>query len=111
MYVTTEQHGRSATLTPRGDIDFAGLEQLRACLAGLPDTVAEIIWDLRGVTFMDVAGLHLISTPIDSARVSLTNLTPQAARLLETATAVFPHQEWDRHLPSPADPAPARATA
>ncbi|MEU3837876.1 STAS domain-containing protein [Streptomyces microflavus] len=111
MYVTTEQHGRSATLTPRGDIDFAGLEQLRACLAGLPDTVGEVIWDLRDVTFMDVAGLHLISTPIAAARVSLTNMTPQAVRLLEAATAVFPRQEWDRHLPSPADPGLVRATA
>ncbi|MET8658423.1 STAS domain-containing protein [Streptomyces griseus] len=104
MYITTELTGRSATLTPRGDIGFEGLEQLRACLAGLPDTVVEVKWDLRDVTFMDIAGLHLLSTPTAPMQVSLTNLTPQVSRLLEMANATFPCQEWDRYLPSPAVP-------
>lgn len=111
MYITTELHGRGATLAPRGDIDFEGLDEFRAALAGLPDTVVEVVWDLRAVTFMDIAGLHLLSTPTTPVQVSLTNLPPQAVRLLETAIDIFPEQGWDRHLPTPVDPEPARTAA
>ncbi|SCE61136.1 STAS domain-containing protein [Streptomyces sp. OspMP-M43] len=103
-HVTTELHGRSATLTPHGDIDHDSLDHLRTCLTGLPDTVAEIIWDLHAVTFVDVAGLHLLSTPTLPAQITLTSLPPQAARLLETAHATFPDQGWDRHLATPEEP-------
>ncbi|WP_324795528.1 STAS domain-containing protein [Streptomyces cyaneofuscatus] len=110
MYVTTEMHGRGATLTPRGDIDFEALDQLRACLTGLPDTVAEVTWDLHAVTFMDIAGLHLISTPTAPAQVTLTNLTPPVTHLLEVATATFPDRGWDRHLPAPVGRGAVRTT-
>ncbi|MEU0356425.1 STAS domain-containing protein [Streptomyces cyaneofuscatus] len=109
MHITTELHGRGATLTPRGDIDFENLDQLRACLAGLPDTVTEVIWDLHAVTFADIAGLHLLSTPAAPAQVTLTNLTPSFTHLLEVATATFPAQGWDRHLPAPAGQGALRA--
>ncbi|MET8057733.1 STAS domain-containing protein [Streptomyces microflavus] len=111
MYITTELHGRSATLAPRGDIDFEDLDELRASLAGLPDTVVEVVWDLHAVTFMDIAGLHLLSTPTAPVQVSLTNLPPQAVRLLEMATDTFPEQGWGRHLSTPVDPGPARTAA
>ncbi|MFD8064135.1 STAS domain-containing protein [Streptomyces cyaneofuscatus] len=111
MHITTELHGRGATLTPRGDIDFGNLGQLQACLTGLPDTVTEVIWDLHAVTFADIAGLHLLSTPTAPAQVTLTNLTPSFTHLLEVATAAFPDQEWDRHLPTPAGQGAVRTAA
>lgn len=111
MYITTELHGRGATLAPRGDIDFEGLDELRASLAGLPGTVVEVVWDLRAVTFMDIAGLHLLSTPTTAVQFTLTNLPPQAVRLLEAATDIFPEQGWSRHLPTPMDPGPVRTAA
>ncbi|MET9924011.1 MULTISPECIES: STAS domain-containing protein [unclassified Streptomyces] len=111
MHITTELYGRGATLTPRGDIDFENLDQLRACLTGLPDTVAEVIWDLHAVTFVDIAGLHLLNTPTTPAQVALTNLTPPVTRLLEVATATFPDQGWDRHLPTSAAQGAVRTAA
>lgn len=111
MHITTELHGRGATLTPRGAIDFENLDQLRACLTGLPGTVTEVIWDLHAVTFADIAGLHLLSTPTAPAQVTLTNLTRPVRHLLEEATATFPDQGWDRHLPTPVGHGAVRTAA
>ncbi|MBM9623876.1 STAS domain-containing protein [Streptomyces zhihengii] len=100
MNITTEIHGNAATLTPRGDIDYQHLDLLRATLHQLPPTVTDVAWDLRDTPFVDVAALHLLSTPSDPQRAtSLTNLQPQHRRLLDIACELFPDADFDRYRP------------
>ncbi|MFE7385808.1 STAS domain-containing protein [Streptomyces zhihengii] len=102
MNITTEIRGTAATLTPRGDIDFQHLDQLRATLHRLPPSVTNVAWDLRDAPFVDVAGLDLLSTPSDPQRAtSLTNLQPQHRRLLTIACELFPDARFDRYLNTP----------
>lgn len=99
MNITTEIHGSAATLTPRGDIDYQHLDQLRDTLLQLPPSVTAVAWDLRDAPFVDVAGLHLLSTPAEPRRAtSLTNLKPQHRRLLTIACELFPDADFDRYL-------------
>ncbi|MFD0427783.1 STAS domain-containing protein [Streptomyces zhihengii] len=77
MHITTEVRGNCATLTPRGDIDFEHLDQLRTSLDQLPSTVTDVAWDLRDTFFVDIAGLHLLGTPgTRSARPASPTSTP-----------------------------------
>ncbi|MBM9624392.1 STAS domain-containing protein [Streptomyces zhihengii] len=102
MNITTEIRGASATLTPYGDIDFLHLDLLRATLHQLPPTVTDVSWDLRDAPFVDVAALHLLSTPTGPQRVMrLANLHPQARRLLTIACDLFPDAGFDRYLNTP----------
>ncbi|MFC9266261.1 STAS domain-containing protein [Streptomyces zhihengii] len=99
MHITTEIRGTAATLTPRGDIDYQHLDQLRATVQQLPTSVTDVSWDLRDAPFVDVAGLHLLSTPSDPRRgTSLANLQPQHRRLLTIACELFPDADFDRYL-------------
>ncbi|MBM9623801.1 STAS domain-containing protein [Streptomyces zhihengii] len=102
MHITTEVRGNCATLTPRGDIDFEHLDQLRTSLDQLPSTVTDVAWDLRDTFFVDIAGLHLLGTPGTPERAtSLTNLHPQHRRLLTVACEIFPEAGFDRYLQGP----------
>ncbi|MER5951809.1 STAS domain-containing protein [Streptomyces sp. NPDC001904] len=99
MNITVERHSNSATLTPHGDIDLAGIDELHTLIAQLPPAVTEVVWDLRAVPFMDITGLHLLGAQAAPAHVSVTNLPPQPLRLLRLACELFPQMGWERHLP------------
>ncbi|MEV6191945.1 STAS domain-containing protein [Streptomyces sp. NPDC051920] len=95
MRITTTVNGTTARITPRGPIDYATLPDLRAALAALPDAVTDVLWDVQDVSFMDVAGLHLLfDQPLQDGHrpqtIGVTGLAPQPLRLLTVAAQVFP---------------------
>ncbi|MFI8952745.1 STAS domain-containing protein [Streptomyces sp. NPDC053750] len=92
---TTTIDGTSARITVRGDIDYDTLPPLRDAAAALPAHVTDLLWDLHQTAFMDVAGLHLLFTPIPSGngpvrRTTVTGLRPQPLRLLRLAADLHP---------------------
>ncbi|MEU6057020.1 STAS domain-containing protein [Streptomyces sp. NPDC047097] len=99
MDSTTEVAGEAAWITPHGDIDFSSLPSLRAAAARLPAAVTSLTWDLRDVSFLDLAGLHLLAEQANCARLasralSVIRLQPQPRRLLKVATELFPGAAW-----------------
>ena len=59
--VETHTTGRAVTLTPSGDLDLLSSPALQRALERLADTDAElIVVDLRGLSFMDSTGLHVL---------------------------------------------------
>ncbi|WP_308033457.1 hypothetical protein [Streptomyces solaniscabiei] len=81
---TTTIDGTSARITVCGDIDYDTLPPLRAAADALPAQVTDLLWDLNQTAFMDVAGLHLLFTPVPSGsglvrRTTVTGLHPPAA--------------------------------
>ncbi|MEU6389064.1 STAS domain-containing protein [Streptomyces sp. NPDC046939] len=99
MNITTELDGDSVTLTPHGDIDFDSLDQLRARLTGLPSEVTRVVLDLHDAPFVDIAGLHLLDLSPSPVHVTVTAPSPQALRMLRSACELFPHMDFERHLP------------
>ncbi|MDQ0964529.1 anti-anti-sigma factor [Streptomyces sp. B4I13] len=103
MRFTIRIDGAVAHITMHGEIDYDTLPTLRAAAAELPPEVAELVWDLHDARFMDVAGLHLLfeqPSPEGPARkTTVTNVAPQALRLLLLATEVNPALELAHLLP------------
>jgi anti-sigma B factor antagonist len=59
--VKARARGRTALVALDGELDLASVSQLTDVLDGLeprPDGLRHIVLDLRGLTFMDVLGLH-----------------------------------------------------
>jgi anti-sigma B factor antagonist len=57
--VEVQQRGDVAIVRPHGELDLATVETLRAALDGV-DNAGRLVVDLRGLSFMDSAGLHLL---------------------------------------------------
>ncbi|MEU9522789.1 STAS domain-containing protein [Streptomyces sp. NPDC048224] len=94
MDITTTIDGTSARISPLGAIDYDTLPSLRAAVAALPARVSDLLWDLAGTTFMDVAGLHLLFDPTPPGRqlrrTTVTGLGMQPTRLLTIAASLDP---------------------
>ncbi|MFI7388493.1 STAS domain-containing protein [Streptomyces sp. NPDC049813] len=110
MLITTAIDGDTAVITPRGEIDFAALPGLLAAPRRLPRTVARVVSDLHQVTFMDIAGLHLLAGQRDDCRrsrrtLTVTGLGRQAEHLLLLAQRLFPAFDFGALLLPAASPA------
>jgi len=57
--VDVERRGDVAIVRARGELDVATAETLRAALDGIVDAV-RVVLDLRGLSFIDSTGLHLV---------------------------------------------------
>ncbi|MEV5020074.1 STAS domain-containing protein [Streptomyces sp. NPDC053780] len=110
MNITTTIDGTRARISLDGEIDFVALPRVRAATAALPAHVTELLWDLDGATFMDVAGLHLLFDPAPPGstprRTTVTGLGPQPMRLLTLAAELNPNVDLTRVIrtPPPATP-------
>ncbi|MEV5899815.1 hypothetical protein [Streptomyces sp. NPDC052127] len=102
MHITTMIVGTAARITPHGAIDYDTLPALRAAAAALPPNVNVVTWDLHDTSFMDVAGLHLLTDrrPQDGPprRTAVAGPAPQPLRLLRLAAELFPALEFTRLL-------------
>ncbi|MEU0228138.1 STAS domain-containing protein [Streptomyces sp. NPDC006284] len=94
MDITTTIDGTRARISPRGVIDYDTLPPLRAATAALPAGVTDLLWDMGGATFMDVAGLHLLFDPAPPGgplrTTTVCGLGPQPLRLLSLAAGLDP---------------------
>jgi anti-anti-sigma factor len=61
LAVEVQQRDAVAIVRPRGELDLATVETLRAALDGI-DSAERLVLDLRGLSFMDSTGLHLLVT-------------------------------------------------
>jgi anti-anti-sigma factor len=57
--VGVQRRSDVAIVQPRGELDIATVETLRAALDGV-EIAGRLVLDLRGLSFMDSAGLHLL---------------------------------------------------
>jgi len=57
--VEVQRHDHVAIVQPRGELDVASVEMLRAALDGI-EPARRLVLDLRGLSFMDSTGLHLL---------------------------------------------------
>lgn len=55
--VTVSMEGRTAVVVITGELDPATVGQVREALAGVEGRADEFVFDLSGVSFMDLAGL------------------------------------------------------
>ncbi|MBR8641529.1 ANTAR domain-containing protein [Streptomyces tuirus] len=77
-------------LTPRGELVHGCAETLAKTLAELPHTITRVDLDMRGVHFMDTAGLQFLNVLGDYGRqrsltVTTRNWNGQPRRILELA--------------------------
>ncbi|MEU6173061.1 STAS domain-containing protein [Streptantibioticus parmotrematis] len=86
--------GTNAAITPHGDIDFDTLPGLLNAARALPATVTAVTWDMYDVPFMDVAGLHLLSSRRPHRTARFVGLRPQPQRVVTLATHLFPAAKW-----------------
>src|SRR5262245_5761002 len=83
------QIGDTATVALHGEIDIANSSQIRAYLTGcLDDGCANIILDLRDLTFMDAAGLSVLvyvtrMTESRHGHLTLQRSPPMVHKLLD----------------------------
>ncbi|CAM5278018.1 ANTAR domain-containing protein [Streptomyces griseorubiginosus] len=82
--------GTTAVLTPRGNLVHGCADTLSRALARLPEGIDRVELDLRGVTFMDTAGLQLLEVLDTYGRrrgvpVSATGWNEQPQRVLKMA--------------------------
>ncbi|WP_030323635.1 ANTAR domain-containing response regulator [Streptomyces sp. NRRL B-3229] len=82
--------GSTAVLTPHGNLVHGCADTLSKALARLPEGIDRVELDLRGVTFMDTAGLQLLEVLDTYGRrrgvpVSATGWNEQPQRVLKTA--------------------------
>jgi anti-anti-sigma factor len=59
--VEVQRRDAVAVVQPRGELDLVTVETLRAALDGIKST-ERLVLDLRGLSFMDSTGLHLLVT-------------------------------------------------
>jgi anti-anti-sigma factor len=57
--VDVERRNDVAIVRPHGELDMATVETLRAALDAV-ETAARLVLDLRGLSFIDSTGLHLL---------------------------------------------------
>ncbi|MGV9231103.1 STAS domain-containing protein [Streptomyces nigra] len=106
MLITTTDHGATAVITPRGNIDHEVLPALvTAASSGLPPTVTHLTWNFEHSGFIDVAGLHLLDQQRQACRIAhrtltVTGLSRQPLRILQLADELFPAKHWRDFLPS-----------
>jgi anti-sigma B factor antagonist len=78
--VEVQQRDDVALVQPRGELDVASVETLRAALDGI-ESARHLVLDLRGLFFMDSTGLHLLMALHQRAQrdgFQLTLLAPAA---------------------------------
>ena len=59
--VEVQQRDAVAIVQPRGELDLVTVETLRAALDGIKST-EHLVLDLRGLSFIESTGLHLLVT-------------------------------------------------
>ncbi|MBT2446219.1 STAS domain-containing protein [Streptomyces sp. ISL-43] len=99
---TVEAIGGAAVVTLEGDVDSAVQSDLNLLVDSLPARAA-VVLDMRGVSFMDLTGLHFVLTLRERSRKTrtallVTGLRPQPQRLLYLAGevgALNPHRLAD----------------
>jgi anti-anti-sigma factor len=57
--VEVQRHGDVAIVEPRGELDLATVQTLRAILEEIK-SAGRLVLDLRGLSFIDSSGLHLL---------------------------------------------------
>jgi anti-sigma B factor antagonist len=57
--VDVQRSGGVAIVRPRGELDLASVETLRAALDEI-ENAGRLVLDLRGLSFLDSTGLHLL---------------------------------------------------
>jgi anti-anti-sigma factor len=58
--VTRRRVGEAVVVAPEGEIDLATVDELREALDAAADGAAQVLLDLRAVTFIDSAGVRLV---------------------------------------------------
>ena len=118
LTVEARTHRRTALVALRGELDVASVSKVTDVVSDLAPGaggVRHVVLDLRGLTFMDVPGLHELIKQSEFARSNRHNLavvggTPVVDRVLEL-TGVDEHlvlvDNPDDLVPPP--PSPTRA--
>ena len=78
--VDVQRRNAVATVRPYGELDLATTETLRAALDGI-ESPRRMVLDLRGLSFIDSTGLHLLVALHDRAQrdgFQLTLVAPAA---------------------------------
>jgi len=91
LEVEARTHRRTALVALRGELDLVTVSKVAQVIEGLEPAargVRHIVLDLRGLTFIDVLGLHELLKQHQFARNNRHNLavvrgTPQIQRVLE----------------------------
>jgi anti-anti-sigma factor len=91
LVVETRRHRRTALVALRGELDLVTVSKVAEVLDELkpdPGGVRHVVLDLRGLTFMDLPGLHELIRQNEYARSNHHNLalvrgTPPVQRVLE----------------------------
>jgi anti-sigma B factor antagonist len=77
LAVETRTNRRTALVALRGELDLLTVSKVAEALEGLEpqaDGVRHVVLDLRGLTFMDVTGLHELLRQNEFARSNRHNL-------------------------------------
>ena len=77
LAVEARMHRRTALVALRGELDLLTVSKVAEVLNGLEpqaDGVRHVVLDLRGLTFMDVLGLHELIRQNEFARSNRHNL-------------------------------------
>jgi anti-anti-sigma factor len=91
LVVETRKHRRTVLVALRGELDLVTVSKVAEVLDELkpdPGGVRHVVLDLRGLTFMDLPGLHELIRQNEYARSNHHNLalvrgTPPVQRVLE----------------------------
>jgi anti-sigma B factor antagonist len=92
--VVAEVEGTTATVAPIGELDLATVDQVDNALKEAANRrTAELELDLRGVTFMDSSGIHLLISWNESMQESSTVFrviqgSPEIRRLFEVTDLI-----------------------
>ena len=84
--VELQRSGDVVVVRPRGELDLATISQLRGALDGL-ESLVHLVLDLRGLSFVDSSGLHL-----------LVELNQRAQRHAFELTLIAPEPPVDRAI-------------
>ncbi|MER7983686.1 STAS domain-containing protein [Streptomyces sp. NPDC095817] len=105
MIVKTSIIGTTAVISPHGDIDFDSLPHLVTAADELPAVVTRVIWDFQAVSFIDSAGLDLLTCQRRTCQalnrtLTVSGLPGQGRRLLSLSEDLFPTGNWDDFIPA-----------
>jgi len=88
VQIETASEGRSITLTLVGDLDFAVADTVRDALYDVEeDSPPVLVMDLRGISFFDSSGLHVVLAA--NARARADGRTFAVVRGSEAVDRVF----------------------
>lgn len=81
---------RAHIVAPRGDLDLYTVEEARAAIAIRPDVCDTVVLDLRGLSFFDTSGMHLVVETAHAlaragVRFAIVRGAPQVQRLFTIA--------------------------